>query len=50
VNVTEPRQTFIRSNVEPEAKSVVVMVCRTEMPEGRSGDWEEEPLVEIYWE
>jgi hypothetical protein len=28
VNVTEPRQTSIPSNVEPEAKPVVVVVSR----------------------
>jgi hypothetical protein len=45
VNVTEPRQTYIRSNTDLEEKLAVVGLWRAEKPEGRRGGWKEERLV-----
>jgi hypothetical protein len=50
VNVTEPRQTSIPSNAEPDAKPVVVVAPRG--GEAKKQKWQlgEKQLVEIYWE
>jgi hypothetical protein len=50
VNITEPGQTSIPSKVEPGVKPVVVMVSRGGEARRQKGRWEEERLVNIYWE
>jgi hypothetical protein len=50
VNITEPGQTSIPSNAEPEAKPVVIVVSRGGESRKQKGCWEDERLVEVYCE
>jgi hypothetical protein len=43
VNITEPRQTYIQSNAEAEAKPMVAVAWSSR--EARRSNWEEERLV-----
>jgi hypothetical protein len=50
VNIIEPRQAPIPSNIEQKPKPVVVVVWKGGEALRQKGDREEERLVELYWE